>query len=115
MIIHCRSPGLHLTPCFRISNNIINVARDIRRTSSVEVAAVPNRLSNLAFLLQCSSTDGGGGDEANSVRMSADEATESSRRKRLRAMIRRTLVIGKGLLQDYGLYLKTCLLLCVRL
>ena len=97
----------------------MNVGRDLRRTSSVEAVAVPNCLSNLAFLLQRSSTDGGGGEEANSVQMSADEATELSRHKRLRAMIGRTLVISEGLLQHYGLYLQEqgpiYLLLCVGL
>jgi hypothetical protein len=59
----------------------------VLRTSSLDVVAVLNRLSNLAFLLQRSSTStGGGGEEeveATPV-TSIDDAGELARRARLR-------------------------------
>ena len=68
------------------------LCEDARRTTSFEVVSVLKRLSNLAFLLQWSSTDGGGGEDGGSgedradplMPMSSDDATELARHRLFR-------------------------------
>ena len=72
--------------------NIVVLCEDVRRTTSFEVVPILKRLSNLAFLLQWSSIDGGGGDDRGNgddradtmAPMSADDATDPARHRFLR-------------------------------
>jgi hypothetical protein len=56
------------------------LCEDVRRTTSFEAVPVLKRLSNLAFLLHGSPTDGGGGDDwgGGDDRGSGDDRAETT-------------------------------------